>query len=760
MRRLLSAALLWTVLTVSGYVQTGTPQELEGVLTFETAHSGDLPAGWGGGPAGTVFLDGAIVHGGKWSARLERTATSPEAFSSLTKALPADFAGTTIEWRGFLRSEDVSEFMGLWMRLDGDAPGLAFASMQPRQIRGTNDWAEYSITLPVHAEAKQLFVGVLISGTGKVWADDLRLFVDGKPVWEAPKATRPKTALDLDHEFDTGSGVVISKLTSAQIENLALLGKVWGFLKYHHPAVTTGTRHWDYDLFRVLPAVLAARDRDAASVVLRDWIGRLGPLPACDPCLTLRDEDLHLRPGLAWIESDTVAGRELAGLLRAVHRGRPGGRQFFVTQVPGVGNPRFDNEPAYPTLRLPDAGYQVLALYRFWNIVEYWFPYRNQLDEDWDRVLAEFVPRIALAPDKDAYQLEMIQLIARVGDTHANLWSAPPELRPPAGACQLPLTIRFVEDQAVVAGYWDAAAGPGTGLKIGDVIESLDGVPVAQLVGRWEPYYPASNRPTRLRDIARAMTKGPCGAVAVGAGRADGSVRITAQRQPMAMPAQRAGLTHDRPGEEFQLLSGEVAYLKLSSVKGGQAASYVDRAKGTRGLVVDIRNYPSDFVVFALGSLFVDRATPFARFTIGDLEHPGAFRWSPPLSLSPQQPHYAGKVVILVDETSLSQAEYTAMAFRSNPRAVVVGSTTAGADGNVSPVQLPGGLRSMISGIGVFYPDKTPTQRIGILADVEARPTVAGIRAGRDEVLEVALRQILGQETPADQIEQMARPRP
>ncbi len=429
-----------------------------------------------------------------------------------------------------------------------------------------------------------------------------------------------------------------------------------------------------------------------------------------------------------------------------------------MSKIAGVGNPRFDNEPTYAALRFPDAGYQLLALYRFWNIVEYWFPYRNQLDEDWDRVLAEFVPRIALAVDKNAYQLEMLQLIARVTDTHANLWSAPPHIRPPAGDCELPVTIRFIENRAVVSEYADATAGPATGLRIGDVLESLDGVPLEQLLRRWEPYYPASNQPTRLRDIARAMTRGACAATNVGVRRAGGSLQLSAQRQPLASTNARAGVTHDRPGEAFQLLSPDVAYLKLSSVQAGQAASYVERAKGTRGLVIDIRNYPSEFVVFALGSLLVDRPTPFARFTSGDLEHPGAFRWGDPLSLPPQQPHYAGKVVILVDETSLSQAEYTAMAFRSNPRAVVVGSTTAGADGNVSPIPLPGGLSSLISGIGVFYPDKTPTQRIGIVADVDAHPTIAGISAGRDEVMEAALRQILGPAVPAERIESMARP--
>jgi hypothetical protein len=64
----------------------------------------------------------------------------------------------------------------------------------------------------------------------------------------------------------------------------------------------------------------------------------------------------------------------------------------------------------------------------------------------------------------------------------------------------------------------------------------------------------------------------------------------------------------------------------------------------------------------------------------------------------------------------------------------------------------------MISGIGVFYPDKKPTQRIGIVPNVEIRPTIEGIRAGRDEALEEALRQILGDHVPTSTIENMAKP--
>jgi len=45
----------------------------------------------------------------------------------------------------------------------------------------------------------------------------------------------------------------------------------------------------------------------------------------------------------------------------------------------------------------------------------------------------------------------------------------------------------------------------------------------------------------------------------------------------------------------------------------------------------------------------------------------------------------------------------------------------------------------MISGIGIFYPDGSPTQRVGIIPDIEVKPTVKGIMEGRDELLEKAI---------------------
>jgi C-terminal processing protease CtpA/Prc len=253
------------------------------------------------------------------------------------------------------------------------------------------------------------------------------------------------------------------------------------------------------------------------------------------------------------------------------------------------------------------------------------------------------------------------------------------------------------------------------------------------------------------------MTNGPCGPVSIGILRNSKALTVKANRIP-AGGVTGISRTHDLPGDTFRLLSDQVAYLKLSSVKIADVDQYLERAENTKGLIIDIRNYPSEFVVFALGSHLVEHPTPFVEFTSGDLSNPGAFYWGAPVSVEPSQPHYSGKVVVLVDEVSQSQAEYTTMAFRSSPRTVVIGSTTAGADGNVSAIPIPGGFSTMISGLGVFYPDGKPTQQIGIIPDKFVAPTIEGIRAGRDEVLEEGIRQILGPDTSASKIEQLTRP--
>ncbi len=550
----------------------------------------------------------------------------------------------------------------------------------------------------------------------------------------------------------SGSGFTETSLDNKQVERIAVLGLVWGFLKYHHPRVAAGELNRDHEFFRVLPNALGAVDRDDFNQTLTQWVDELGVPNSCDPCAD-PPEDTHLLPRLDWIEDAEVLGAQLSDQLQNIHKNRfSDGDQYYVSQVPGVGNPVFDHELAYPGPQKLDAGLRILALLRLWNIIEYWFPYRDQLDDDWQSVLREFLPRFVEASTWDAYRLELLAFITRIQDTHANLWSEL-NLRPPRGNGYWPVEIRFIEGRATVTALVNDQRGHVVDLEIGDIIEMIDGQAVDSLIAAWSPYYCASNEARRLGDIAKFMPRGRRGECKLTINRNGQSQEVMVTRTGGAW---RRSVPRDRSGETFQLLSSEVAYLKLSSIRVRDVADYIEQASDTRGLVIDIRNYPSEFVVLPLGARLVREPTPFVRFTVGDLNNPGAFIWTQPLELLPVTPGYTGKVTILVDEVSISSSEYTAMALRAGPQAVVVGNTTAGADGNVSPIPLPGGLSTKISGIGVFYPDKTPTQRVGIVPDIVVNPTIEGIREGRDEVLEAAIRHILGSDVDEEMIRRVA----
>lgn len=73
-------------------------------------------------------------------------------------------------------------------------------------------------------------------------------------------------------------------------------------------------------------------------------------------------------------------------------------------------------------------------------------------------------------------------------------------------------------------------------------------------------------------------------------------------------------------------------------------------------------------------------------------------------------------------------------------------ASSAGTDGTARQVYLPGNLKTMITGYGVFYPDGKQTQRVGIVPDLEIYPTIKGIKDGMDEVLEKAIKMIQKEE--------------
>jgi C-terminal processing protease CtpA/Prc len=732
--------ILCLALALPADAQTTNEWYLADIFGFEYAAPGAVPDQWYYGSAdGTVLADCTVSHTGNCSARLERTSSSSGTTSNLTAWIPVDFSGQTIQWVGWVKTEDVNGVAAIYFsEYQG---GSELLTAQGSAAEGTTGWTQYSATLPLSGQANLLFVGAFLSGTGTAWVDDFQLLVDGRQV-----ASNPPAGFTGDHQFDGGSGITITSLSALQVQNLAVLAKVWGFLKYYHPAVTSGQHQWDYDLFRAIPAVLAAEDAPTANQAIADWItARLGStVTPCNPCATLDTSDLYMGTNLDWISDESLLGSSLSQTLQSVYANRTPATQTFFVSLDLGSNPVFQFDSYYLNISLPDSGYQLLGLFRVWNAVQYFYPDRDVMANHpasspnyWDSVLQQSIPGIAMAQSSLTYQQQMLLFKAMINDSHSGI-SNFTSAQPPMGSCQLPVQIRFVQGVPVVTGYL-SSDGANSGLRVGDEIRQLDGTAVGDLVAQWTPYYADSNQAAALRDIGNAMTQGACGTVSVSISRRRQQLSLTPDRVPTSTLNLSSNGEDDLPGNTFQMLPGNIAYIKMSSLVASQTANYIQSAARTEGLIVDIRNYPSA-AWYPLVAWLASEPVNYAQSTYGDVTTPGAFHWAGLLGdqVLPVSPHYRGKVVVLVNQITQSAGEDVAMAFRA-VGAIVVGSTTAGADGNCSTVPLPGGLWFYFSGNGIFYPDRTPTQRVGIVPDFVVTPTIAGIRAGRDEVLDAAI---------------------
>ncbi len=675
--------------------------------------------------------DDKNVQSGKYSGLIESEVPKGN-FGSIAYRIPSNYLGEVITLSGYMKIEDVDEgFAGLLLRLDGKSGGLGFDNMQGEEIKGTHDWKKYSISLPYSDKVEKIFVGGILTGTGKAWFDNFEVLIDGKTIQGMPFAIKPKSKADLDTEFDEGSLVELGEITSEEEYKLYTLCKVWGLVKYYHPEIAKGNHNWDYELFRILPKLKA----DDFEAQLNKWITNLGPIPG-PPAEARSNENTTLKIDNSWITKNTLLSQDTKQLLEKIRTCTKHDEHFYVSGHAGVGNPSFDNERPYKSMEFTDDGMRMLSLFRYWNMVEYFFPYKELMDEDWEGVLKSFIPRMANLESGLDYKLATLELIGKIQDTHANIWMRDEELLKFHGELGTPLEIKLIENEWVVTRFFSMFDNPESKIKIGDIITHVDGKAIADLVSQRAKYCPASNVPTQMRDVSRRLLRTNNTSIELGLKNKDGAFT-----EKVATTLNEAISYWKKDIPSHKMLDGNIGYIYPASLKKEEIHDIMKTFANTKSLIIDLRCYPSDFLVFKLGKYLLPKPTEFVKFTTPIFNEPGRYTITKPLSNGSENPDfYKGKVAILIDETTQSQAEYTTMALRNAPQATVIGSTTSGADGNVSRIILPGGIRTMFSGIGVYYPDGRETQRVGILPDIELRPTIEGIRMGRDELLEMAVK--------------------
>jgi hypothetical protein len=157
-----------------------------------------LPAPWQlAGMDPKKFTAGVDQSDGYKGAKfLSNKSDDGKAWASLTQVISAqNYLGQRIRFRARVRTQDVSDWAGLWMRVDSQSRhGAAFYNSQDKPIKGSMDWQERSVVLDVPQDATMIAFGVIDSGKGSVWIDQLAIDTVGQDVPVDSFQTRPALA--------------------------------------------------------------------------------------------------------------------------------------------------------------------------------------------------------------------------------------------------------------------------------------------------------------------------------------------------------------------------------------------------------------------------------------------------------------------------------------------------------------------------------------------------------------------------------------
>lgn len=719
-------------------------------LNFEEPRSADqeMPAHW------FRFLgnyhissDSVIVHSGKNAATIKQPDSGGNA-GAIAQRIPADRTGNKLKLRGWLKRDAVEDgFAGFFLRIDGGDQILAFDNMQSRKLQGTSDWEQHEIMLPLAEQAEMIYFGALLVGKGQLWIDDIELLIDEQPLELA------KVKIDAPAKHDTtyrlGSRVDSTALLKVPIGELALLGKVWGFLKYYHPEVASGNLNWDFELFRFIPEYLSKNSKASRNEAMYKWATSFKSPDTYGNDAKKNPDSLKSTSNLDWLNAENL-GEDLYSMLSGlIPIERSTG--YYVDIPEDVPIAHFQNEASYSSFSFPDIGYRLLAAYRYWNMVEYFFPYKYLCDEEWADVLDSVLPEFLGTKSEMDYLLTSAAMVSKINDSHAYLQDRSGRLMVHSGLKHAGVSLNYVENKVVLSDLIPKALKDTTALQIGDVVTHINQEKVEKLFERQRALIPASNKSYFNMMATRMLTR-------TNADSIEFSIETGKdQRRELKLPTYSFQELPYPPLHRyrdtcFKLLDEQTAYLNPTTLSVKYLPEIMAAVRDRPFLIVDLRTYPRESFVKFIGDYLFKEPTEFVQFSHTSIQKPGDFKMLQGMKIGPEHGadlnYFEGRVYVLVNELAMSNAEFTVMALQARKGTVVIGSQTAGADGNVIPsLNLPGGLSSSFTGLGVYYPDGSETQRIGIRPDFEVFPTIQGVREGRDEVLEFSLKMIRSQQS-------------
>lgn len=386
-----------------------------------------------------------------------------------------------------------------------------------------------------------------------------------------------------------------------------------------------------------------------------------------------------------------------------------------------------DMKRSYPeTVTTTDLFTRLSGVIITWNVFKHFYPYQEEVNTDWLNQLPKALNAVYDTKNSDDYVIVLKQLTEKLKDGHVSVNDAANNnyFNIAAGAA-------LVEGKVIIRDVDSIANQVRLPLLSGDEIIDIDGRPALEKLDSLKKLISGSNQ----WKTSTALTQ-------IFNGTKDSELSLSLKRDGKTQKLKliRNGYRAPNKKTSIKKLEDGIYFINISTAKMAEIKSMLPELAKAKGIICDLRGYPTDNSEFICNLLTVNDTNKWMfipQITRPDYEKVNydGMGWN----LKPAKPHISAKIIFLTGGGAISYAESYMGFIKQYKLATIVGQPTAGAYGNVNTFRIPGGISIYFTGMKVRQQDGTPLQGIGIQPDIFVTETQKAIKEGRDEHLEKAM---------------------
>lgn len=506
--------------------------------------------------------------------------------------------------------------------------------------------------------------------------------------------------------------------------------KVWGFLKYNAD-INSVDLDWDEYYVKNIDNV-SKLNREEFLIFINNTIN-IFPLPSeISSKNKLKNYSLIDNN---WFNNDLYFDEIICKKLKKIFENKDDNSNEYLSQT-NTGVVKLDNEKNYSEIEFPNKKIRLLGLSRYWNFINYFYVYKNDMDENWDKILLESIEKFISVKNTADYHLATVWLTSKLYDCHSITDSKILD-KEIYGRFTPNFRVKLIDTTFIVTKIRVEKIN-NQKVKVGDIILKINDIDIRKKYMFYDSIMNGANILSEQRIINTYLFSSTKNKIKLLILRNDKKIEIDLLLDDYSKYVDEEKKVKDKCKDSLvvKYYLKNTAYLDLEYISEDNFDKNFDNVKKYKNLILDIRNYPESQVVLDIAKFILPKKSDFFSSSYADISKPGLLRIHKGYKLGKDNSeNYKGNVYVLANENTQSMAEFLIMALQSSKNVKTIGSMTAGSDGNVTYFNFPGNIKTSFSGIGIYYPNFKPTQRIGVKMDIKINESVKDIQMNRDIIL-------------------------